>query len=105
MLRHDVENGGAYNFFRMIEAHAMQHARAAIVAGGVEPLMAKRGHDLDLVRRHGAKRIIRMIAAAGRFFGIAVAAQIGRHHREFFRQARREFVPRQMTERIAVHEQ
>jgi len=104
MLRDDVENGGARHFFRMIEAHAMQHACAAIVTGGIETLMAKRRHDLDLVRRHCAKRIIRMIGAAGRFLGIAVAAQIGRHHREFFRQARCEFVPRQMTERIAVHE-
>ncbi len=49
MLRHDVEDRGARDSFGMIEAHAMQHARAAIVAGGVEPLMAKRRHDLDLV--------------------------------------------------------
>ena len=104
MLRDDVENSGARYSFGMIEAHAMQHACAAIVTGGIETLMAKRRHDLDLVRRHCAKRIIRMIGAARRLLGIAVAAQIGRHYREFFRQVRRKFMPRQMTERVAVHE-
>ena len=40
---------------RMIEAHAVQHARAAVVAGRIEALMAQRRHHLDLVLRHGAK--------------------------------------------------
>ena len=77
----------------MIEAHAVQHAGAAIVAGGIEPLVAERGHHLDLVRRHGAERIIGMVVAARGLFGIAVAAQIGGDHGEFLRQPRREFVP------------
>jgi hypothetical protein len=34
-----------------------------------------------------------MIGAARRLFGIAVTAQIGRHHGKFFGKARREFMP------------
>src|ERR1700720_4831710 len=41
MLREDVENGGAHHFVRMIEAHAMQHARTAIVPGGVKTIVPK----------------------------------------------------------------
>ena len=74
MLRHDVENGGARHFLRMVEAHAMQHARAAIVAGGVEARKSQRRHHLDLVLCHGAERIAGMVRPVGRFFGIAVAA-------------------------------
>ena len=66
---------------------------------------AERRHHLDLVLRHGAERIAGMVVAARRLFGIAIAAQIGRHHGEFPRQRRRELVPGQMRERIAVHQQ
>ena len=105
MLRDDVEDRRALDLVRMIEAHAMQHARAAIMAGGVESVEAERRHHLDLVLRHGAERIAGMVVAAGRLFGIAVAAQIGRDHGELARQRRRELVPGQMRERIAVHQQ
>ena len=105
MLRDDVEYGGARYLVRVIEAHAMQHARTTIVSRGIKPLVPKRGHDLDLILRHGAEGIVRMIGAARRLFGIAVAAQIGRHHGKLFGKPRRKFVPRQMAERIAVHEQ
>ena len=83
MLRDDVEDGRARNLRRMIEAHAMQHARAAIVAGREEPLEAERRHHLDLVLRHGAERIAGMVVAAGRLLGIAIAAQVGADHGEF----------------------
>jgi hypothetical protein len=61
MLRDDVEDGRARHLVRMIEAHAVQHARAAIVAGGEEALIAERRHHLDLVLRHGAERIAGMV--------------------------------------------
>ena len=83
----------------------MQHARAAIVTRGIETVVAERLHDLDLVLRHGAERIAGMVVAAGRLFGIAVAAQIGGDHGEFLGQFRRDLVPRHVTERIAVHQQ
>ncbi len=59
----------------------------------------------NLILPHGAERIVLMIVAARRLFGIAVAAQIGGDDGEVLRQLRREFLPRQMAERIAVHEQ
>ena len=34
MLRHDVEDRRARHLLRLIEAHAVQHARAAVMAGG-----------------------------------------------------------------------
>ena len=37
MLRDDVEDGRAGNLVRMIEAHAVDYARAAIVAGRIVP--------------------------------------------------------------------
>ena len=83
----------------------MQHPDAAIVTGRVKPRVTKRGHYLDLILRHGAERIVRMVGAARQLLGIAIAAQIRRHHREFFGKPRRKFVPGQMAERIAVQQQ
>ena len=84
MLRNDVEDRGARHLVRMIETHAMQDARTAIVPGGIKTLVPKRGHDLGLIGRHGAEGIVRMIGAARRLLGVAVTAQIGRHHRKLF---------------------
>ena len=55
MLRDDVEDSGALDLLRMVEAHTMQDARSAIVAGGTEAVEAQRGHHLHLVLRHGAE--------------------------------------------------
>src|SRR3954454_2267456 len=89
----------------MVEAHAVEHARTAIVAGGGEALEPERRHDLDLVLRHGAERIAAVVVAARRLLGIAVAAQVGAHHGELLRQPRRDAVPVDVGERIAVHQQ
>ena len=96
VLRDDVEDGRARDLVRMVEAHAVQHARAAVVAGGVEAVEAERGHDLDLVLRHGAERVAAVILAARRLLGIAVAAQVGGDHGELARQPRRDLVPGQV---------
>src|SRR5499427_8457009 len=105
MLRDDVEDGRARDLLRMIEAHAVEHAGAAIMAGGVEALETERRHHLDLVLRHGAERIAAVILAARRLFRIPVAAQVGGDHGEFARQPRRDFVPGQVREWIAVQQQ
>ena len=105
VLRNDVDDRRARDLLRMVEAHAVQHARAAVVAGGVEALEAERRHHLDLVLRHRAERIVDVLRTARRLLGIAVAAQVGRHHRELGREPRRDLLPRQMIERIAVHQQ
>ena len=93
MLRDDVQNGRAHHAFRMVEAHPVEHARTAVMAGGIKALVAKRRHDLDLILRHGAKGIAAVIVTARRLFGIAIAAQISGHHRELSRQSRSDLVP------------
>ena len=105
MLRDDVEDRRARDLLRLIEAHAVEHAGAAVVAGGVEAGKPERRHHLDLIGRHGAERIRGVVGAARRLLGIAIAAQIGGHYGEFLRQPRGEFVPGQVRERIAVHQQ
>ena len=93
MLRDDVEDRGLRDGVGMVEAHAVEHAGAAVVAGGLEAGEAERRHHLDLILRHGAERVARMILAAGRLLGIAVAAQVGAYHGELVRQPRRDLVP------------
>ena len=105
MLRDDVLDRGAQHFLGMIEAHAVHDARAAVVAGGKEAVEAERRHHLDIVLRHRAERIVRVIRLARRLLAVAIAAQVGRHHGEFLRKARRELVPGEMRERIAVQQQ
>ena len=105
MLRNDVEDCRARDFLRVVEAHAMQDTRAAVVACGIKLVEAERRHHLDLILRHCAERVAGMILAAGRLFGIAVTAQVGAHDGEIARQRRRNFVPGQMIEGIAVHQQ
>ena len=68
VLRNDVEKGGPLDRARMVEAHAVQHPRAAVVTGGHEARKAERRHHLHLVLRHGAERIVGVIAAARRLF-------------------------------------
>src|SRR5262245_58030637 len=105
MLRNDVEDGSARNFLRMVETHAVKHAGAAIMTGGIEALKPERRHHLQLVLRHGAEGIAAMVPAAGWLFRIPVAAQIRGHHRELARQARSDIVPGEMREGIAVQQQ
>ena len=67
VLRNDVDDRRARDLLRMVEAHAVQHARAAVVTGGVEAVEAERGHDLDLVLRHRAERIVDVLGPPGGF--------------------------------------
>ena len=93
VLRQHVDEGRLGDGLRMVETQPVQHARAAVMAAGVEFLEAEVTHDLDLVLRHGAERIGRVIAAAVRLGTVAVAAQVGQHDGEFLRQPRRDLVP------------
>src|SRR3954453_7557888 len=105
MLGDDVEDCRARHLLWLIEAHAVEHARSAVMPGGGKAVETERRHYLDLILRHGTERIAGMVVAARRLFGIAVAAQVGRHHGKFFCQPRGDLVPRDMRKRIAVHQQ
>src|SRR5262249_57830847 len=73
MLGNDVENGGTRDLFRMIEAHAVEHAGAAIMAGGIEALEPERGHHLELVLPHGAERIAPMVRPSSPRFRTSIS--------------------------------
>src|SRR5215475_13392863 len=105
MLRNDVEDGGACDLVRMIERHAMQYPGTAVMTGGPEAIEAECRHHLDLVLRHGSKRVGGVILAARRFFRIAVTPQVGADNGEFLSEPRRQFVPARMRERVAVQQQ
>jgi hypothetical protein len=105
MLRNDVEDRRASDAAGMIEAHAVKHARAAIVAGRVETLKAERLHHLHLILRHRPERIAAVVGAARRLLGIAITTQIGGDDGEVLRQTRRDLVPGHVRERVAVHQQ
>ena len=83
----------------------MHDARAAVVSGRKELVEPERRHHLDIVLRHRAERIVGMIRLARWLLRVAVAAEIGRDHGEFLREAGRELVPGEMGERIAVQQQ
>jgi hypothetical protein len=105
VLRDDVLDRRAHHLLGMIEAHAVRHARPAVMPCHHERVEPERGHHLDIVLRHRAERIVGVIRLARRLLGVAVTAQVGRHHGELLREARRELVPRQMRERVAVQQQ
>src|SRR5262249_13739055 len=101
----DVEDRRARYLLRMIKAHAVQDAGTAIVPGRVEFVEAKRGHHLNLILRHGPERVTGVIRTARWLLGIAIATQIGRNDGELACQRRRDLVPVQVREGIAVHQQ
>ena len=55
MLRQDIEKGGARDALGMIKTHAMEHARAAVVAGSGKAGEAEASHHLHLILGHGAE--------------------------------------------------
>ena len=77
----------------MIERQAVRHPRAAVVADHREALEAERAHHLDLVGRHRALGVRRVIRRARGLVAVAVAAQVGRDDGELARQHRRHAVP------------
>ena len=90
---------------RVVERHAVRDAGAAVVAGDEEALEAERAHDLDLVLGHGAERVVGVVAAAARLGAVAVAAQVGRDDREVLGEPRRDLVPHDVGQRVAVQQQ
>src|ERR1043166_6824791 len=85
---------------------ARRGARAAIVTGDEEFVVAELAHDLDLIERHGAEGIIDVVLAA--VLGtdaVAVAAQIRRDHVEALGEPVGHLVPGRMGERVAVQQE
>ena len=90
---------------RVIERHAVRDARAAVVAEHAEALEAEVAHDLDLIERHRAFRVLVVIVAACDLAAVAVAAQIGDDDGVVARELARHGGPRHAALRRAVQEQ
>jgi hypothetical protein len=63
------------------------------VAGHGEPVEAERRHHLYLVLRHGPLGVAGVVIPGRGPAAVAVAAQVGAHHREVLSQHRRHAVP------------
>ena len=83
----------------------MRDARAAVVAEHAEALEPEVAHDLDLIERHRAFRVLVVIVAAFDLAAVAVAAQIGDDDGVVARELARDRGPRHAALRRAVQEQ
>src|ERR1700730_19404881 len=90
----------------MVEAHAVNRAGTAVLAGGQELAVPELLHDFDLVPRHRAERIVDVVLAA--VLGpdtVAVAPQIRRDDVKTLGEAPCDLVPGDMGQRIAMQQQ
>jgi len=103
IIRQNVDDRRAPHPLGVVEAHAVDGAGATVVTGSEEFAVAELLHDLDLILRHRAERIIDVVLAA--VLGpdaAAVTAQIRRDDVEPLGQAARDLVPRDVGQGIAV---
>jgi hypothetical protein len=103
--RRHVERDETRDGVRMIERHARGDASAPVVTDHRERCVAVAAHQFDQIERHAALRIVRVVGGALRLAAVAIAAQIGRDHRESFGQRGRDLVPDRVGLRMAVQEQ
>jgi len=82
----------------------MADAGAAVVAHDVEAIEAQRRHHLDLVLGGGALAVVAEVVGS-RLAAVAVAAQVGCHHRVVRGQRGRHHVPHHVALRVAVEQQ
>ena len=78
---------------RMIQRHPHRHPAAAIVCEHRERFVTQRAHQVDLILRHTALRIVAVIGKAFWFATVAITAQIRGHDGEVFRQFGHDLVP------------
>ena len=91
---------------RMVERQSVGGARAAVVAGQEEAVMAERGHHLHLIASHGAERVVDVLrATVGRADAVAIAAEVGRDHVVSTGEGAGDLVPADVRLRVAVQQQ
>jgi len=106
MVWQDVDQRGALYPVGMVEAQAGCRAGTAIVAGDEELAIAERLHDLDLVLRHRAERVVDVVGPGViRADTVAIAAQIACDDMEMLGQPIGDLVPGDMGQRVAVQQQ
>ena len=99
---HDVEHGRAGDPVRVIEAQAMGHPAAAIVAGDDEAIEAQTRHQQGHVGRHRPLAVGCVVRRRGRLAAVAVAAQVRADDRERAGECRRHAMPHRLGLRISV---
>ncbi len=105
VIRQDVDDRRPLDPLGVVEAHAVNRAGAAVVAGGEELAVTKLLHNLNLVLRHRTERIFDVVLTA--LFGpdaVAIAAQIRRDDVEMLRQPSGDLVPGDMGQGVAVQQ-
>src|SRR3978361_2142691 len=75
------------------------------MARDIEALITKRMHDLYLVLRHRAERVVGVVRRLRWCRTVAIAAQIRGHDMKTFGETRRHRVPGDMRQGIAVQQQ
>jgi hypothetical protein len=103
--RGDVESREARHPGRMVEAEAMGHPPAPVMAGETEGVVTEDAHEAGHVVRHGALGIGRMLRIGRRLARIAVASQIRADQREAVPQPQRHLVPHGKGLRIAMEQE
>jgi hypothetical protein len=83
----------------------MDDARATVVTGDHEPLVAERGHHVDLVLGHHAERVVGVIGLTAGLGAVAVATEIGYNDRELLGECGSDLVPHHERLRAAVQQQ
>src|SRR3974390_2115303 len=68
----DIHQANFLDIVRLIETHPMRHARAAVMGCYEEAFVTVMTHYLDLILRHGAKRVVLVPFSALRFARFAV---------------------------------
>ena len=103
--RHDVQDRQAGYGGRVIEDQPVRHPGAPVVADQLELTEAELAHEPDLVAGHGPLGVDQPGGVRGGLAGVAVAAQVGRHHRVVLGQDGRDVAPHEVILGIAVQEQ
>src|SRR6266853_2528887 len=101
----DVEHGDLFHRSGMVQRHAMRDPPSAGVTDDEERFMTEGPHRLDLVLRHGALGIIRMIGKPVGLLAVSVTAKVRGDHPESLRELGRNAVPDRVGLRIAVQEE
>ena len=104
VVRQHIHDGRLDQPLRMIEAHAVRRAPAAVVAGDEISPVAELLHHLDHVLRHGAETVVDVVGAGLGQRAVAIAAQIGQHDVIALREPRRDLVPAHVALGIAVQQ-
>src|SRR5262245_57809360 len=100
--RHDVEDHGPADGFRMLDTHSPSHTPASIVSDNGELIEPKTAHHFDLIQGDRTLLIIDLLVALRRLAAVAVATNICRNDGELLSEAWRNLMPRGMRLRIPV---